>query len=462
MKMPESVLRIAFSPFQVAVLLLLALSIAIRIDAEESSGVCGFKPSLKPRPHSVSILEFGAVGDGKTLNTLAFQNAIFYLKSFTDKGGAQLYVPPGKWLTGSFSLTSHLTLFVEKGAVILGSQDPSHWDLVDPLPSYGRGIELPGKRYQSLINGDMLHDVVVTGDNGTIDGQGSVWWDWFESHSLNYSRPHLVEFTSSDYVVVSNLTFLNAPAYSIHPVYCSNVVVQNISVSAPGESPYTIGIVPDSSNNVCIEDSRIEVGYDAISLKSGWDEYGIAYDRPTTDVYIRRVCLQSSSGSSVAFGSEMSGGISNVHVEQVHIYNSFSGIEFRTTKGRGGYIKRVIISDVELKNINTAFGAIGDCGSHPDDNFDPNAIPVLDQITLQGVIGSNITMAGNFTGLAESPFTSLCLFNVSLAIRNTLSPWTCSNVVGFSESVSPEPCPELESSSVCYSLLNSYGKSTDI
>lgn len=204
----------------VAVLLLLALSIAIRIDAEESSEVCGFKPSLKPRPHSVSILEFGAVGDGKTLNTLAFQNAIFYLKSFTDKGGAQLYVPPGKWLTGSFSLTSHLTLFVEKGAVILGSQDPSHWDLVDPLPSYGRGIELPGKRYQSLINGDMLHDVVVTGDNGTIDGQGSVWWDWFESHSLNYSRPHLVEFTSSDYVVVSNLTFLNAPAYNIHPVYC--------------------------------------------------------------------------------------------------------------------------------------------------------------------------------------------------------------------------------------------------
>nr|XP_034905911.1 probable polygalacturonase isoform X1 [Populus alba] len=476
----------------VAVLLLLALSIAIRTDAEESGGECGFKPSLKPRPHSVSILEFGAVGDGKTLNTLAFQNAIFYLKSFTDKGGAQLYVPPGKWLTGSFSLTSHLTLFVEKGAVILGSQDPSHWDLVDPLPSYGRGIELPGKRYQSLINGDMLQDVVVTGkctavfislfqlltpwsqllltwhlfaglgDNGTIDGQGSVWWDWFESHSLNYSRPHLVEFTSSDYVVVSNLTFLNAPAYSIHPVYCSNVAVQNISVSAPGESPYTIGIVPDSSNNVCIEDSRIEVGYDAISVKSGWDEYGIAYDRPTTDVYIRRVYLKSSSGSSVAFGSEMSGGISNVHVEQVHIYNSFSGIEFRTAKGRGGYIKRIIISDVELRNTNTAFGAIGDCGSHPDDNFDPNALPVLDQITLQGVIGSNITTAGNFTGLAESPFTSLCLFNVSLAIRNTLSPWTCSNVAGFSESVSPEPCPELESSSVCYSLLNSYGKSTDI
>uniref|UniRef100_A0A6N2K2J6 Rhamnogalacturonase A/B/Epimerase-like pectate lyase domain-containing protein n=1 Tax=Salix viminalis TaxID=40686 RepID=A0A6N2K2J6_SALVM len=142
---------------EVAVLLLVALSIAIRIDAEESSGVCDFKPSLKPRPHSVSILEFGAVGDGKTLNTLAFQNAIFYLKSFTDKGGAQLYVPPGKWLTGSFSLTSHLTLFLEKRCC-------HSW---------------------------------ISGDNGTTDGQGYVWWDWFESDSLNYSRPHLVEFTSS-------------------------------------------------------------------------------------------------------------------------------------------------------------------------------------------------------------------------------------------------------------------------
>ncbi|KAJ6351685.1 hypothetical protein OIU78_007562 [Salix suchowensis] len=346
-------------------------------------------------------------------------------------------------LLGVSALPAILHYSWKKGAVILGSQDPSHWDLVYPLSSYGRGIELPGQRYQSLINGDMLYDVAVTGDNGTIDGQGYVWWDWFESDSLNYSRPHLVEFTSSDHVLVSNITFLNAPAYSIHPVYCSDVVVQNISVFAPGDPPYTIGII---LRTMCA------------CIKSGWDEYGIAYDRPTTDVLIRRVYLQSSSGSSVACGSEMSGGISNVQVEQVHIYSSYSGTEFRTAKGRGGYIKRIIISNVEMKNINMAFCAIGDCGSHPDDSFDPKALPDLDQITLQSVIGSNITMTGSFTGLAESPFASLCLFNVSL----TLSSWTCSNVVGFSESVSPEPCPELESSSVCYSLLNSYGKSTEL
>lgn len=103
-------------------LFLLALCSATEYIDYGYSGQCQSITPLNPRPHSVSVLEFGAVGDGKTLNTVAFQNAIFYLKSFADKGGAQLYVPAGKWLTGSINLTSHLTLFLEKDATILGSQ----------------------------------------------------------------------------------------------------------------------------------------------------------------------------------------------------------------------------------------------------------------------------------------------------------------------------------------------------
>ena len=102
-------------------LIFLALCTALESKWEEYQGPCREK-APNPRPHSVSILEFGAVGDGKTLNTVAFENAIFYLKSFADKGGAKLYVPSGTWLTGSFNLTSHLTLFLEKGATIIGSQ----------------------------------------------------------------------------------------------------------------------------------------------------------------------------------------------------------------------------------------------------------------------------------------------------------------------------------------------------
>ncbi|KAJ6852664.1 putative polygalacturonase [Iris pallida] len=134
----------------------------------EEDGHCKYKRGVSPRPHSVSILEFGAVGDGLTANTIAFQNAVFYVRSFADKGGAQLYVPKGRWLTGSFNLTSHLTLFLEKDAIILGMQDPLFWPIVEPLPSYGRGIELPGGRYRSLIHGQNLTDVVITGMNSYL------------------------------------------------------------------------------------------------------------------------------------------------------------------------------------------------------------------------------------------------------------------------------------------------------
>lgn len=103
-------------------LLLLVFNHCIVQSEAEFEGECKFNKHLKPRPHSVSVLDFGAVGDGKTINTVAFQNAIFYLKSFADKGGAQLYVPAGKWLTRSINLTSHLTLFLEKDAVILASE----------------------------------------------------------------------------------------------------------------------------------------------------------------------------------------------------------------------------------------------------------------------------------------------------------------------------------------------------
>ncbi|XP_024015136.1 probable polygalacturonase isoform X2 [Eutrema salsugineum] len=362
--------------------------------------------------------------------------------SFADKGGAQLYVPPGKWLTGSFSLTSHLTLFLENGAVIVASQDPSHWEVVDPLPSYGRGIDLPGKRYKSLINGHMLHDVVVTGDNGTIDGQGLVWWDRFTSHSLKYNRPHLVEFISSENVIVSNLTFLNAPAYSIHSIYSSHVYIHKISAHSSPHSPYTIGIVPDSSDNVCIQNSTINMGYDAISLKSGWDEYGIAYSRPTENVHIRNVCLGAASGSSISFGSEMSGGISDVVLENALIHNSLTGIAFRTTKGRGGYIKEIDISNVDMSRIGTAIVANGSFGSHPDDEYDANDLPLVTHIRLNNISGVDIGVAGKLFGIKESPFSSVALSNVSLSC-STVS-WQCSNVYGSSKSVIPEPCPELK------------------
>lgn len=65
---------------------------------------------------------------------------------------------------------------------------------------------------------------MCTGENGTIEGQGNIWWGWFHNKSLNYTRPHLIEFINSTELVISNLTFLNSPFWNIHPVYCRYVL----------------------------------------------------------------------------------------------------------------------------------------------------------------------------------------------------------------------------------------------
>ncbi|KAJ6850256.1 putative polygalacturonase [Iris pallida] len=309
------------------------------------------------------VTEFGAVGDGVALNTKAFQNALFYLKSFADKGGAQLFVPAGRWLTGSFVLISHLTLSLDKDAVIIGSTDPSDWPIIDPLPSYGRGRELPGRRHQSLIYGYNLTDVIITGENGTIDGQGIVWWDWFHNKTLNYTRPHLVELMYSTGVVISNLTFTNSPFWAIHPVYCSYVHIKNVTILAPPDSPNTDGIDPDSSDNVCIEDCYIRTGDDVIVIKSGWDEYGISFGRPSTNITIRRIVGQGHSGAGISFGSEMSGGISDVRAEDIHLFNSLHGIRLKTSPGRGGYIRNIYISGVTMKHVKMAIRSKAITGS---------------------------------------------------------------------------------------------------
>ncbi|PKA52732.1 putative polygalacturonase [Apostasia shenzhenica] len=341
---------------------------------------CKYKKTLAQRPHSVTITEFGAVGDGMTMNTVAFQNAVFYLRSFADKGGAQLYVPKGKWRTGSFSLISHLTLFLDKGAIIIGSQDTLQWPVVEPLPSYGRGLEISGGCYQSLIYGENLTDVVIT----------------------------------------------------------------------------------DSCSAVCIEDSSIAVGHDAISLKSGWDEYGIAYSKPSTKIHITRVSLESPLGSALAFGSEMSGGINVVHADHLLIQNSKIGINFKTTRGRGGFIKDIAISHSEIWDTTIAIQFDGHCGNHPDESYDANALPAINRVTIKNIIGQNISVAGELIGIEHDPFTAICLSKINMTMADSheaSAPWICSNVSGFSDEVHPEPCSDLQfnfsnSSVLCYSIAS--------
>ncbi|KAM1431418.1 hypothetical protein ACFX2I_047373 [Malus domestica] len=442
----------------VDVLLLLALLGAAAPSSVKGSPKCSNQAnSGEIRPHSVAITEFGAVGDGVTLNTKAFQNAVFYLNSFTRKGGAKLFVPAGRWLTGSFRLISHLTLWLDKDAVILGSTKSDDWPIVEPLPSYGRGRELAGGRHRSLIYGCDLTDIIITGDNGTIDGQGSIWWDWFHSKTLNYTRPHLLELINSTGVVISNLTFLNSPFWTIHPVYCSHVTIQNLTILAPLKSPNTDGIDPDSSDNVCIEDCYISTGDDLISIKSGWDEYGISYGRPSRNIIIHRITGKTETSAGIAIGSEMSGGVSEVHVEDLHFFGSKTGIRIKTSPGRGGYVRNIYISNMNLDGVGIALRFTSQYGEHPDEFYNPNALPKVERITFKNIIGENIKTAGLLEGLEGEKFLNICLSNITLNVSSK-SPWKCSSVQGYSDLVSPETCAPLKKNisprhySDCYSL----------
>lgn len=407
---------------------------------------CLDEGSLPRRAHTASITEFGGIGDGVTLNTHAFHAAVYQLASLhaSRGGGTQLSIPPGKWLTGSFNLTSHFTLFLQKGAVLLASQNVQDWPVIDPLPSYGRGRERPGGRYISFIHGRNLVDVVITGERGTIDGQGAAWWERWYEHTLLYTRGHLVEFVSSQKVIISNVVLQNSPFWTVHPVYCDSFIVKGVSILAPRSAPNTDGIDPDSSTNVCIEDCYISNGDDLVALKSGWDEYGIAVGLPSSSIIVRRL-RGTTPFSGISIGSEMSGGIKNVYVKDVNLFNTGTGIRIKTAPGRGGYVENVTVTGMTMVKMSKAIDITEDAGEHPDDNFDPNAVPFVRGLAFNNIIGRDISSAGRFLGLERSPLLNVCMSRITLSLV-TPGTWSCSYIKGEASSVQPALCSGFQNS----------------
>ncbi|KAJ0106338.1 hypothetical protein Patl1_17667 [Pistacia atlantica] len=398
-------------------------------------------PAINCRAHSASLEDFGGVGDGTTSNTKAFKAAIDHLSQFATVGGSQLYIPPGKWLTGSFNLTSHFTLYLHRDAVLLASQvgkqhfkvsahkkiDEREWPIIKPLPSYGRGRDnAVGGRYISLIFGTNLTDVVITGDNGTINGQGEPWWKKFLAKKLKYTRPYLIEILYSENVQISSLTFINAPYWNIHPTYCSNVIIQGLTILAPVTIKNTDGIDPDSCTNTRIEDCYIVSGDDCIAVKSGWDEYGVSFGMPTKQLAIRRLTCISPFSAVIALGSEMSGGIEDVRAEDITAIHSESGVRIKTSVGRGGFVKDIYVRRDDSENHEMA-------------------LPVIQNINYRDIVAENVTMAAKLEGIPGDTFSEICISNATIGL--TAKPkelqWNCTDVKGISSGVTPKPCEVL-------------------
>ncbi|GBG87347.1 hypothetical protein CBR_g45407 [Chara braunii] len=403
-------------------------------------------PRIPKRRAIFNLRQFGGKGDGKTLNTAAFQKAMYAVSK--TKGGGVVYVPQGRWLTGSFNLTNHVTLFISKRATILGSQDEDDYPLIQPLPSYGRSRERPGPRHSSLIHGENLQDVAITG-KGTIDGQGHLWWSRFERRELRYSRGCLIELQWTDGIIISGLTLKNSPFWTIHPVYCSHVYIHGLKIFSPSERAHNAdGIDPDSCDDVLIQDCYISTGDDAIAVKSGWNQAGLAYNRPCKNIVIQSIVIDASHGVSI--GSEISGGVSNVSVEHVRISGAQQGLRIKVAKGRGGYVRNVSFRDVWM--LNTKRSGIEINGNYSrgivhadDDRFDPTLTTEVSHIQISQVNGLGLNdTAIRLIGFPEKHFTHLEFEDVFVGVSNNSSPFLCSYIHGTAKNVTPTPCNDLD------------------
>ncbi|MDE6062534.1 MAG: glycoside hydrolase family 28 protein, partial [Duncaniella sp.] len=309
------------------------------------------RPAFPDR--TVSLTDFGAVSDGKTLNTEAFAKAIDALAS---KGGGTLNVPSGVWLTGPITFKSNINLHLDGGALILFSPDR---DLYPVVYTVYEGYE--AYRAISPINGENLENIAITGD-GVIDGNGAAWravkrdkmtpgqwkslvksggfvrddYAWYPSEEYtegaklshdelkklskeeaekikNFLRPVMLKFTRCKNVFLQGVLFQNSPAWNLHPLMCENLIIDGVYIKNPEYAMNGDGLDVESCKNVIIYRSTLDVGDDAICIKSGKDEDGRKRGMPTENVIVKDCRVFQGHGGFVV-GSEMSGGVKNVSV----------------------------------------------------------------------------------------------------------------------------------------------------
>ena len=346
---------------------------------------------------NISLADFGGVPDGTALNTDAFAKAIAHL---AQKGGGRLNVPAGIWFTGPIGLESNIELHLDDNAIIVFSTDQ---DLYPIINTNFEGLDV--RRCLSPIHAEGAHDIAITG-GGIIDGSGAAWrevkkrkvssdqWKaitargglvsedgkvWYPDEgyakaratagSLNkpaddldeneiktFLRPVLVSLRECERVLLDGCTFQNSPCWNIHPLWCKDVTVRNITVRNPHYSANGDGIDIDGCERVLLEKSSFDVGDDAICIKSGKDADGRRHARVCRNLIIRDCTVYHGHGG-VVIGSEMSGGVENVVVSRCNFIGTDVGLRFMSARGRGGKVHNVVCSDIYMKDIVT-YGVI--------------------------------------------------------------------------------------------------------
>lgn len=340
-----------------------------------------------------NIVRYGAVNDGLTLNTKSINDAI---SDCNAKGGGVVWIPNGLWITGPIQLKSNVNFSLDNNATLLFSKDKSQYELIE---SNWEG--LPAVRNQSPIWGTNLENIAITG-KGIIDGNGDAWravkkdkltetqWkkllatggvvsedgkQWFPSpqylagHKIDkagvltngktlndykdykdFFRPNLVVLTNCNKILIDGPIFQNSAAWCLHPLMSQNVTVRNVLVKNPWYAHNGDGLDVESCSNILIENCVFDVGDDGICIKSGRDEEGRKRAMPTQNLIARNCVVYQAHGGFV-IGSEMSGGVKNMFVENCTFIGSDIGLRFKTARGRGGMVENVYVRNISMKEI---------------------------------------------------------------------------------------------------------------
>lgn len=275
------------------------------------------------------IRNFGALQGDKESTTAAIEKAI----DLATKSGGNIIIPPGEWLTKAIHLKSNVNLHVSEGATLLFSGDPK--DYLPAVHSSWEGLEC--YNYSPLIYAYEATNVAVTG-KGTVKADLTVWEKWFtrpkphmESIKNLYNwaqegvpveqrlmvndtsnlRPQFIQFNRCQHVRVEDIKIRNSPFWTLHLYLTKDALIRGIDIYAHGHN--NDGIDPEMSQNVLIENCVFDQGDDAIALKSGRNPEGWRLKAPTKNIVIRN-CEIRDGHQLLAVGSELSGGIENIYV----------------------------------------------------------------------------------------------------------------------------------------------------
>ncbi|MDR3744902.1 MAG: glycoside hydrolase family 28 protein [Acidobacteriaceae bacterium] len=358
---------------------------------------------------------YGAKGDGTTKDTKAIQAAID--DCATVRSG-MVQLSRGTFLTGPILLRSHTTLAIDKDAVLLGS--PNREDY--PMTTFAGQ-----KTVQPLVSSVNAEDVTIAG-GGVIDGNGKVWWDYVKGAKEggvlgnDHPRPMGVVFDHTKHVRMEGVTVQNAGFWQIVPYYADDVVIRNVRVLAP-KSPNTDAIDPFSSSNVVIDHVFSSVGDDNIAIKSG------AINSPGPDAPSRNITITDctfENGHGLSIGSEISGGVQNVHAERIHFKGTDNGIRIKAARDRGHDVSNISFKDIVMEDVKTAI-LITEYYPHPapEGAVPAEAVqrltPKFHDISIENVTATGSGSAGTIVGLPESPVTELTMKRVYIAAKTGMS-----------------------------------------